>query len=63
MIKRIKFDFSEGDVIEFNNQSEPLYIFHHGVLERINNHEYCICMKNPPEKRWGKIIEDRWRTQ
>lgn len=62
MIKKIKFDFSEGDVIEFNNQSEPLYIYHHGVLKQIYNHEYGICMKNSPEKRWAKILETRWGT-
>lgn len=59
MIKRVYFDAKEGDIIEINRISEPLYIYHNGEISPINPLEYNICVETPPEERWVKIMEAR----
>ena len=63
MIKRIGENINEGDIIEFNHQSEPLYIYHDGKLEVITPREYNICTVKLPHERFKAISEDRLSSQ
>lgn len=60
MIKRVGEGFEEGDIIEFNKQSEPLYIYHNGELVKITPQEYNLCTVNVPKERWNAISKLRY---
>jgi len=59
MIKRIKADLVEGDIVELAGISEPLYIFHGGRLTEITPMEYNLCVEKAPEERWFPIYISR----
>jgi hypothetical protein len=59
-IKRITIDCQEGEIVEVNNCSLPLFIFHDKQLKEITPAEFNVCLDCPQEERWGKIQEYRW---
>lgn len=60
-IKRIKIDCNEGDIVEVNNHSLPLFIFHDDQLKEITPAEFNLCLDYLPEKRWSAIQTYRWK--
>ena len=59
-IKRITIDCQEGEIVEVNNCSLPLFIFHNKQLKEITLNEFDVIVNCLPENRWSKIQEYRW---
>ena len=59
MIKRIKADLKEGDIVEIIGHSEPLYLFHNGELVKITPLEYNLCVNKLPDERWFAIFQHK----
>jgi hypothetical protein len=57
MIKRIDEGFEDGDIIEFNKVSEPLYLYTDGLLYKIAPWEYNELIRVSKEKRGEKFLE------
>jgi len=64
MIKKVGENFKDGDIIEFNKVSEPLYLYTDGQLFKIAPWEYNELILVSREKRHEKFlqlkIEDRF---
>ncbi|MBP1309050.1 transcriptional regulator with XRE-family HTH domain [Paenibacillus sp. 1182] len=58
-IKRFGEGIVEGDIIEFNHQSELLYIYHKRELIKISVHEFNYCIGLIPDRRWEAISQIR----
>ncbi|ADO59801.1 hypothetical protein PPSC2_26155 (plasmid) [Paenibacillus polymyxa SC2] len=62
-IKRFGDGIVEGDIIEFNHQSELLYIYHKRDLIKITLHEFNDCIGYTPDRRWEAISQLRIKSQ
>jgi hypothetical protein len=51
MIKRVGKDLIDGDIVELNQNSEPLFLYHNGRLNEITNQEYNHITKVPHKDR------------
>lgn len=61
MVKRVGNGIIDGDIIEFNQKSEPLYLYANGKLYEISPREYNELINVPIDKRYNKFFELRCR--
>lgn len=58
-IKRVGKGFSDGDIIEFNEVSEPLYLYSNGKLFEITPQEYSIMISTEKSMRGYELSNFR----
>ena len=54
-INRVGKGFSDGDIIEFNEQSEPLYLYSQSRLFEITPQEYNIMVTTEKSQRGWEL--------
>lgn len=59
MIKKVGKGIKNGDIIEFNQNSEPLFLYHDGDLIKLTPAEYNHLIVVTPEERYWELKKFR----